>query len=256
VLPNAAAAERAGFRPCVRCRPEAAPGTPAWNGSGATVSRGLTLINAGFLDEHRVAELADVLGMGAPHLTRLFMHHLGAPPGMLARTRRVQIAQKPLDESRMAITEIAFVSGFSSIRRFNAMFKDSYGRPPSHVKRKSRGRSRNGRRPAHGGALAGTLSRIIADNHPAGTPPALLSYAPLLRATAHSGAPRLPYRHLYEAWSRCSQTTMKISELGVKLLNPWRQFADTPVSAARFVKWESTTRMGDLSPQIMHTNFG
>src|SRR6266545_2424732 len=70
-----------------------APGMPAWHGSGATVSRGLTLINAGFLDEHRVAELADVLGMGTRHLTRLFMQHLGAPPGMLARTRRVQIAK-------------------------------------------------------------------------------------------------------------------------------------------------------------------
>jgi AraC family transcriptional regulator, regulatory protein of adaptative response / DNA-3-methyladenine glycosylase II len=144
-FPSAAAAERAGFRPCARCRPEAAPGTPAWHGSGATVSRGLTLINAGFLDEHRVAELADMLGMGTRHLTRLFMQHLGAPPGMLARTRRVQIAKKLLDESSMAITEIAFVSGFSSIRRFNAMFKDTYGRPPSHVKRTSRGRSRNER---------------------------------------------------------------------------------------------------------------
>jgi methylphosphotriester-DNA--protein-cysteine methyltransferase len=144
-FPSAAAAERAGFRPCVRCRPGAAPGTPAWHGSGATVSRGLTLINAGFLDEHRVAELADVLGMGARHLTRLFMQHLGAPPGMLARTQRVQIAKKLLDESSMAITEIAFVSGFSSFRRFNAMFKDTYGRPASHVKRTSRGRSRNER---------------------------------------------------------------------------------------------------------------
>lgn len=144
-FPSAAAAERAGFRPCLRCRPEAAPGTPAWHGSGATVSRGLTLINAGFLDGHRVEELAEVLGMGARHLTRLFMQHLGAPPLMLARTRRVQIAKKLLDEIDLAITEIAFVAGFSSLRRFNTVFKDTYGRSPSHVKRTSRSGSLNGR---------------------------------------------------------------------------------------------------------------
>src|SRR6266540_7425389 len=144
-FPSAAAAERAGFRPCLRCRPETAPGTPAWHGSGATVSRGLTLINAGFLDTHSVEDLADVLGIGARNLTRLFMQHLGAPPHMLARTRRVQLAKKLLDETDMAITEIAFVAGFSSIRRFNTVFKDTYGRPPSHFKRTSYGRSLNGR---------------------------------------------------------------------------------------------------------------
>jgi AraC family transcriptional regulator, regulatory protein of adaptative response / DNA-3-methyladenine glycosylase II len=144
-FPSAAAAERAGFRPCVRCRPEAAPGTPAWHGSGATVSRGLTLINAGFLDEHRVEELAEVLGMGARHLTRLFMQHLGVPPRMLARTRRVQIAKKLLDETDLAITEISFVAGFSSLHRFNTVFKDTYGRSPSQVKRTSRSGSLNGR---------------------------------------------------------------------------------------------------------------
>src|SRR3984893_2507975 len=83
---SAAAAERAGFRPCLRCRPETAPGTPVQQGSGATVSRGLTLINAGFLDAHNVEALAAVLGIGARHLTRLFMQHLGAPPSLLART--------------------------------------------------------------------------------------------------------------------------------------------------------------------------
>ena len=144
-FPTAAAAERAGFRPCLRCRPETAPGTPAWHGSGATVSRGLTLINVGFLDTYTVEDLAAVLGIGARHLTRLFMRHLGAPPHQLARMRRVQIAKKLLDETDMAITEIAFVAGFSSIRRFNAVFKDTYGRPPSHFKRTGHGRSLNGR---------------------------------------------------------------------------------------------------------------
>jgi AraC family transcriptional regulator of adaptative response / DNA-3-methyladenine glycosylase II len=144
-FPSAAAAERAGFRPCLRCRPETAPGMPVQHGSGATVSRALTLIQAGFLDEHTVEALAAMLGMGARHLTRLFMQHLGAPPSLLARTRRVQIAKKLLDETDLAITEIAFVAGFSSIRRFNAVFKDTYGRPPSHVKRTRHGASLNGR---------------------------------------------------------------------------------------------------------------
>jgi AraC family transcriptional regulator, regulatory protein of adaptative response / methylated-DNA-[protein]-cysteine methyltransferase len=139
-FPTAAAAERAGFRPCLRCRPEAAPGTPAWQGSGATVSRGLTLIHAGFLDEHRVEELAEVLGIGARHLTRLFMQHVGAPPGMLARMRRVQIGKKLLDETDMTITEIAYVAGFSSIRRFNTAFKETR---ETHRRRCTRGNQRD-----------------------------------------------------------------------------------------------------------------
>jgi AraC family transcriptional regulator, regulatory protein of adaptative response / DNA-3-methyladenine glycosylase II len=162
---SAAAAERAGFRPCLRCRPETAPGTPAWHGSGATVSRGLTLINGGFLDEHSVEELADVLGIGARHLTRLFMQHIGAPPGVLGRTRRVQIAKQLLDETDMAMTEIAFVAGFSSVRRFNAAFKDTYGRPPSRCGRAAGGRSVDGHpvtlqlayRPPFNWALLATL---------------------------------------------------------------------------------------------------
>jgi AraC family transcriptional regulator, regulatory protein of adaptative response / DNA-3-methyladenine glycosylase II len=86
-----------------------------------------------------------MLGIGARHLTRLFMQHLGAPPRMLARTRRVQVAKKLLDETDLGITEIAFVAGFSGIRRFNAVFKDTYGRPPLQVKRTSHGGSLNGR---------------------------------------------------------------------------------------------------------------
>ncbi len=140
-FPSAAAAERHGFRPCLRCRPETAAGTPAWQGSAATISRGLTLINGGFLDEHSVEALAAVLGMGARHLTRLFMKHLGAPPHALARTRRVQIAKQLLDETSMPITEIAFAAGFSSIRRFNTAFKDTYGQPPSHLRRNGHGQT-------------------------------------------------------------------------------------------------------------------
>src|SRR4029077_5476552 len=85
-----AAAERAGFRPCLRCRPETAPGSPAWSGTATTVSRGMRLIQAGFLEEAPVSDLADRPGIGPRHLLRLFLHHAGASPSEVAATRRVQ----------------------------------------------------------------------------------------------------------------------------------------------------------------------
>ena len=84
---SAAAAERAGFRPCLRCRPETAPGSPAWSGTATTVARGMRLIEEGFLNEASVAELADRLGLGPRHLLRLFLCHTGAPPSEIAATR-------------------------------------------------------------------------------------------------------------------------------------------------------------------------
>ena len=133
---TAAAAERAGFRPCLRCRPEAAPGTPAWQGAGATVSRALRLIARGFLDEHSVDDLADALGVGARHLRRLFLRHAGATPRQVAASRRVRRAKTLLDQTAMPIAAIAFAAGFSSIRRFNAAFRAVYRRPPSALRRR------------------------------------------------------------------------------------------------------------------------
>lgn len=132
---TAAAAERAGFRPCLRCRPEAAPGTPAWRGAAATVSRALRLIDRGFLDEHSVDDLGDTLGVGARHLRRLFLRHAGASPRAVAGTRRVQRAKSLLDETTMPMAAVAFAAGFSSIRRFNAAFRAVYRRPPSAIRR-------------------------------------------------------------------------------------------------------------------------
>jgi AraC family transcriptional regulator of adaptative response / DNA-3-methyladenine glycosylase II len=149
-FPTAAAAEQAGFRPCLRCRPEAAPGTPAWRGAAATVSRGLRLIEHGFLDDgNTVEDLADTLGMTARHLRRLFARHAGASPTAVATTRRVQRAKSLLDESRMPMSAIAFAAGFASIRRFNAAFRSVYRRPPSTLRR-----ARHGREPAPDGARA------------------------------------------------------------------------------------------------------
>src|SRR2546429_5235308 len=141
--PTAAAAERAGFRPCLRCRPETAPGTPAWHGAAASVSRARRLIERGFLDDAGTVDgLADTLGMTARHLRRLFLRPAGASPTAVATTRRVQRAKALIDETAMPMSAIAFAAGFTSIRRFNAAFRAVYGRPPSAMRRTRRWRSR------------------------------------------------------------------------------------------------------------------
>jgi AraC family transcriptional regulator of adaptative response / DNA-3-methyladenine glycosylase II len=131
----AAAAEEAGFRACMRCRPETAPGTPAWAGSSATVSRALRLISDGFLDTGCVEDLALALGVGARHLRRLFDEHLGASPTSVASTRRVHFARQLLDETSLSVTEIAYSSGFSSVRRFNDAFRAVFALSPSETRR-------------------------------------------------------------------------------------------------------------------------
>ncbi|HZO42079.1 MAG TPA: Ada metal-binding domain-containing protein [Methylomirabilota bacterium] len=136
-FPTAAAAERAGFRPCLRCRPEAAPGTPAWRGAAATVARALRLIERGFLDgEAGVSDLADTLGMTSRHLRRLFLRHAGASPTAVATTQRVRRAKALVDTTALSMSAIAFASGFASIRRFNAAFRAVYRRSPSAVRRR------------------------------------------------------------------------------------------------------------------------
>ena len=133
--PSAAAAERAGFRPCLRCRPETAPFSPAWKGSLATVERAVRLINEGALDRAPVEVLAASLGVGPRHLTRLFDKHLGASPGQIARTARVQRAKRLLDDTKLPMIEIALRAGFRSLRRFNAVFAEVYKRPPTEIRR-------------------------------------------------------------------------------------------------------------------------
>lgn len=134
--PTAAAAERAGFRPCLRCRPETAPGSPAWMGTATTVARGMRLINDGFLDRASMVELAEALGVGPRHLLRLFMRHAGASPSEIAATRRVQEAKRLIDQTDMTLVEIAFAAGFGSVRRFNDAFAATYKRPPSSFRRR------------------------------------------------------------------------------------------------------------------------
>lgn len=134
--PSAAAAEQAGFRPCLRCRPETAPFSPAWNGTAATVARAMRLIEDGALDgKGRVEDLAARLGIGGRHLTRLFRKHLDTCPTQAAKTNRLQRAKRLLSDTDLPIAELAFRAGFSSVRRFNAAFRDLYGRPPTALRR-------------------------------------------------------------------------------------------------------------------------
>ena len=137
---SAAAAAEAGFRPCLRCRPEAAPGTAAWQGTCAVVRRALRLIDAGILDDSSVDELAGKLGVGSRHLDRLFVQHVGASPIVLAQTRRLHFAKRLLDETHLPIGEIALAAGFGSLRRFNSVFRRTYRCSPRDL----RGRRRSG----------------------------------------------------------------------------------------------------------------
>jgi methylphosphotriester-DNA--protein-cysteine methyltransferase len=139
---TAAAAAEAGFRPCLRCRPEAAPGTPAWLGTSAVVRRALRLIDEGILDNSSVDDLANKLGVGSRHLRRLFVQHVGASPISLAQTRRLQFAKRLLDESNLPITEIALAAGFGSLRRFNAATLQTYGRAPRELRKNLRHQSK------------------------------------------------------------------------------------------------------------------
>jgi AraC family transcriptional regulator of adaptative response / DNA-3-methyladenine glycosylase II len=137
--PSAAAAAEAGLRPCLRCRPEAAPGTPAWLGTSAVVRRALRLINEGALDTDSVEDLASRLGVGPRHLGRLFAQHVGASPLAVAQTRRLHFAKRLIDDTNLSMTEIALAAGFGSLRRFNDAFKQTYQRAPSELRERRRG---------------------------------------------------------------------------------------------------------------------
>jgi AraC family transcriptional regulator, regulatory protein of adaptative response / DNA-3-methyladenine glycosylase II len=130
----AAAAEEAGFRACRRCRPESAPGTPAWLGTSVTVARALRLISEGVLDECNLDLLAERVGIGERHLRRLFNEELGASPCAVAQTRRIHFAAKLLEETDLPVGEVAFGAGFRSIRRFNDVMKKSFGKSPSSLR--------------------------------------------------------------------------------------------------------------------------
>ena len=140
--PSAAAAERAGYRPCLRCRPETAPFCPAWKGTKTTVERALGLIEAGALDRDTVDALAEGLGIGPRHLSRLFAEHLDASPLQVAQSLRIRRAKLLLNDTDLPIAVIAERAAFPSPRRMSAAFAGLYGKRPSALRGSKRSRPR------------------------------------------------------------------------------------------------------------------
>ena len=143
---SAAAAQEAGYRPCLRCRPETAPQFASWKGTSNTVSRALALIGEGALGGRHssVERLAERLGVGERQLRRLFLQHLGASPVVVAQTRRVLFAKQLIHDTTLPMTEVALAAGFNSLRRFNEVFHDLFHRRPSSIRRKFTTSDRSG----------------------------------------------------------------------------------------------------------------
>lgn len=153
---SAAAAGEAGFRPCLRCRPECAPGTPAWSGTSTTVRRGLRLIAGGALDDGSIEQLAERLGVTSRHLRRLFAEHLGASPLAVAHTQRLHFAKRLIDQTDLPLAAVATAAGYGSVRRFNDAFRNTYGRSPRELRRQN----------DYSGHLDGTLNVKLAWRRP------------------------------------------------------------------------------------------
>jgi AraC family transcriptional regulator of adaptative response / DNA-3-methyladenine glycosylase II len=133
---NAAAAEAAGFRPCLRCRPELSPGDGAWRRGDAAVARALKLIDDGLLAEQPLSALAERVHLGERQLRRLFVERLGAPPIGVHGTRRLLFAKQLLTETSLPITDVALAAGFGSLRRFNTTFRDAYRMAPRDLRKR------------------------------------------------------------------------------------------------------------------------
>jgi AraC family transcriptional regulator of adaptative response / DNA-3-methyladenine glycosylase II len=137
---NAAAAERAGYRPCLRCRPELAPGQAPCDGASRVAAQASARIQAGALnDDGSVDDLAAELGLSGRQLRRIVERELGVTPVELAQTRRLLLAKQLLAETALPITEVAFAAGFASIRRFNALFRERYRLNPTEMRRSTGG---------------------------------------------------------------------------------------------------------------------
>jgi len=137
--PSAAAAQRAGYRACKRCRPDATPGSPAWDLRSDVVGRAMRLIADGVVDREGVAGLARQLGYSERQVERHLAAELGAGPLQLARAQRAQTARLLAEGTTLTLTEVAFAAGFSSVRTFNDTVREVYGLTPSELRRRGRG---------------------------------------------------------------------------------------------------------------------
>jgi AraC family transcriptional regulator, regulatory protein of adaptative response / DNA-3-methyladenine glycosylase II len=150
--PTAAAAQKAGFRACKRCRPDASPGSPEWNVRGDVVARAMRLITDGTVDREGVTGLAARLGYTTRQLERLLHAELGANPLALARAQRTQTARILIETTDLPFGDVAFAAGFSSIRQFNDTVRTVCDLTPTALRR--RARARFGRGEAAAGALS------------------------------------------------------------------------------------------------------
>ncbi len=141
-LPTAAAAQRAGFRACKRCRPDASPGSPEWDRRADVVGRAMRLIADGVIDRSGVPGLADRLGYSVRQLERLLVAEVGAGPVALARAQRAQTARVLVETTDLPMSQVAFAAGFSSIRQFNDTVRSVFAVPPSALRASSSGRLR------------------------------------------------------------------------------------------------------------------
>lgn len=134
---SAVQAAQAGFRPCLRCRPDAAPHSHAWLGVQTSVIRALTLIDQGALQEGSVEDLAERLGITSRYLSDLFKQHMGVSPKQYAIYQQCLFAKQLLHQSKLKIQEIAFASGFNSVRRFNEAMQQQIGLSPSQIRKQN-----------------------------------------------------------------------------------------------------------------------
>lgn len=133
--PSAAAAEAAGFRPCLRCRPELAPGNASIDAGARLAQQAASLIEDGVADGGSVDAIAARLGISDRHLRRVFQTEFGVAPIAYAQTHRMLLAKRLLTDTRLAVTDVALASGFHSVRRFNALFRERYRLNPTELRR-------------------------------------------------------------------------------------------------------------------------
>ena len=151
-FPSAAAAQRAGFRACKRCRPDAAPGSPEWDVRADVVGRAMRLIGDGVVDREGVPGLAGRLGYTERHLNRMLIAELGAGPLALARAQRAQTARILIETTDLGLADVAFAAGFGSVRQFNDTILEVFAQPPSRL------RERRPARPATAGSARSSAS--------------------------------------------------------------------------------------------------
>ena len=154
--PSAAAAQRAGFRACKMCRPDATPGSPDWNVRADLAGRAIRLIADGVIDREGVSGLARRLGYSERQVTRALVTEMGAPPLALARAQRAQTARILLENTELPAADVAFAAGFASIRQFNDTIREVFASTPTQLRL----------RPAGRGGKSGTIELRLAYRPP------------------------------------------------------------------------------------------